>query len=101
MRNGTASLLFSLLPLFTEDLACIAHGLRNELVEEFTPDLVGERDAELAALLVGGGKNFWDPEQSDRHLASRGGTRIASQPLCPRETIMGTLGTGKGRRHNG
>jgi hypothetical protein len=30
--------------------------LRNELVEELISDLVGESDAELAALLVGGGR---------------------------------------------
>jgi hypothetical protein len=29
------------------------------------------------------GKAFWDAEQSDRYLASREGTRIASQPFCP------------------
>ena len=44
------------------------------------------------------GKVFWDAEQSDRDPASREGTRIASQPLCPRKPIVGTLGTGKGRR---
>jgi hypothetical protein len=37
-------------------------------------------------------------EQSDRHLASREGTRIASQPLLPRESVVSPLRTGKGRR---
>ena len=45
-----------------------------------------------------GGKAFWDAEQSDRHLASREGTRIASQALLPRESVVSPLRTGKGRR---
>ena len=44
------------------------------------------------------GKAFWDAEQSDCHPPSREGTCIASQPLCPRKPIMGTLGTRKGCR---
>src|SRR5947209_2147418 len=47
------------------------------------------------------GKAFWDAEQSDRHPSSREGTRIASQSLCPRKPIVGTLGTRKGRRFDG
>ena len=43
-------------------------------------------------------KAFWDTEQSDRHLASREGTRIASQPLLPRESEVSSLRTGKGCR---
>jgi len=42
-----------------------------------------------------------DAAQSNRHLTSYAGTRIASQSFCPRESIMGTLGTGKGHRHDG
>lgn len=42
-----------------------------------------------------------DPEQLDRHSASRWRSHIASQPLCPREPIMCPLGTGKGRRRGG
>jgi len=42
-----------------------------------------------------GGKTFWDAEQLDRDLARRRSTRIASEPLCPRETRVGTLRAGK------
>ncbi len=42
-----------------------------------------------------GGKDFWDAEQLDRDLASRWSTRIASQPLCPREAIVRSLRAGK------
>ena len=42
-----------------------------------------------------GGKDFWDAEQLDRDVASRGSTRIASQPLCPREARVRSLRTGK------
>ena len=45
-----------------------------------------------------GSKDLRDAKQLDRHPSSRRGTRIASQPLCPREPIVGTLGTGKRRR---
>ena len=41
------------------------------------------------------GKDFWDAEQFDRDLTSRWSTRIASQPLCPREASVGTLRAGK------
>jgi hypothetical protein len=41
-------------------------------------------------------KAFWDAEQSDRHLASREGTRIASQPLVPRESSVEPAAHGKG-----
>jgi hypothetical protein len=44
------------------------------------------------------GKAFWDAEQSDCHPPSREGTRIASQPLCPRKSRVCALGTRKGRR---
>jgi len=37
------------------------------------------------------GKAFWDAEQSDHHLARCWDSRIASEPLCPREASMGTL----------
>jgi len=47
-----------------------------------------------------GSKSLRDAKQLDRHPSSREGTRIASQPLCPRKPIMGTLGTGKGRRRD-
>jgi hypothetical protein len=47
------------------------------------------------------GKAFWDAEQSDCHPPSREGTRIASQPLCPRKSRVCALGTRKGRRSNG
>ena len=39
-------------------------------------------------------------EELDRDLASRWGTRIASQPLLPAETIMRPLRTGNRRRRN-
>jgi len=45
-----------------------------------------------------GGKDFWNAEQLDPHARSSWRTSIASQPLFPREPIMGTLRTGKGRR---
>ena len=41
------------------------------------------------------GKACWDAEELDRDLVSRGRTRIASEPLCPREASVGTLGAGK------
>ena len=47
------------------------------------------------------GKAFWDAEQSDCHPPSREGTRIASQPLCPRKSRVCALGTRKGRRGDG
>jgi hypothetical protein len=43
-----------------------------------------------------GGKAFWDAAQSDHHQTRCWRTRIASQPFCPREPIMGTLCPGKG-----
>ena len=43
------------------------------------------------------GKTFWDAEESNRHLSSCERARIASQPLCPRETRMGTFSTRKRR----
>ena len=48
-------------------------------------------------------KAFWNAEQSDRHLASREGTRIASQPLLPRESSVAPAAHGKGAkvRHSG
>jgi len=42
-----------------------------------------------------GGKDFWDAEQLDRDVASRWSTRIASQPLCPREARVRALRAGK------
>ena len=42
-----------------------------------------------------GSKDFWDAEQLDRDLASRWSTRIASQPLCPREARVRALRMGK------
>ena len=42
-----------------------------------------------------GGKDFWDAEQLDRDVVSRWSTRIASQPLCPREAIVRSLRAGK------
>lgn len=41
-------------------------------------------------------KGLRDAEQFDRHPSSRARTRIASQPLCPRETRMCPLCPGKG-----
>jgi|SRR5712692_5359429 len=38
-----------------------------------------------------GGKALWDAEQSDRHLARCWDTRIASEPLCPREARVCSL----------
>jgi hypothetical protein len=46
-----------------------------------------------------GGKDFWDAEQLDRDLASRWSTRIANEPLCPREAIVGSLRAGKDHFH--
>ena len=43
-------------------------------------------------------KVFWDSEQSDRHPVSRWDTGIASQPLVPREPIVGPRCPGKGQR---
>ncbi len=45
-----------------------------------------------------GGKAFWDAEQSDRHLARCGDSRVAREPLLKVETIMRALRTGQGRR---
>ena len=42
-----------------------------------------------------GGKDCWDAEQLDRDVASRWSTRIASQPLCPREARVRALRTGE------
>ena len=42
-----------------------------------------------------GGKGFWDAKAFDAHLARWWDTRIASEPLCTRETRVGTLRTGK------
>ena len=42
-----------------------------------------------------GGKVFWDAKEFDGHLARCWDTRIASEPLSPRETRVGTLRTGK------
>jgi hypothetical protein len=41
------------------------------------------------------GKAFWDAEQSDRHLARRWDSCVASEPLCPRKARVGTLCAGK------
>ena len=41
---------------------------------------------------------LWDAEQSDRHPSRSLGRCIASQSLCPRKPMMGTLGAGKGHR---
>jgi hypothetical protein len=38
---------------------------------------------------------FGNAEESDRDLPISFGAHITSQSLCPRETIMGTFGTGK------
>jgi hypothetical protein len=51
-----------------------------------------------------GGEGFWNTEQCDGDLESSWGTRIASEPLVPRETIMRPArpGTrGKARRLGG
>jgi len=42
-----------------------------------------------------GGKVFWDAEQLDRDLASRWSTRIANEPLFPREARVRSLRAGK------
>src|SRR5216683_3030948 len=41
------------------------------------------------------GKALWDAEQSDRHRAGSWDSRVPSEPLCPREARVSTLGTGK------
>jgi hypothetical protein len=41
------------------------------------------------------GKDFWDAEQLNRDVASRWSTRIASEPLCPREARVRSLRAGK------
>lgn len=48
-----------------------------------------------------GGKAFWDTEQPDCHLSCRIGTCIASQPLCPGKTSVGTLSTREQRERSG
>jgi hypothetical protein len=45
-----------------------------------------------------GGKDFRDAEEFDPQLTSRGGTRIACQPLVPAEAVVGSLGAGKDHR---
>src|SRR5712692_3110124 len=47
-----------------------------------------------------GGKDCWNAEQLDPHVRSSWRTSIASQPLFPREPIMGALRTRKGRRRS-
>src|SRR5438270_12443062 len=42
-----------------------------------------------------GGKALWDAEEFDCHLARCWDTHIASEPLSPRETRVGTLRTRK------
>ncbi len=42
-----------------------------------------------------GGKTFWNAEESDRHLARRWDSCVASEPLCPREARVSALRTGK------
>jgi hypothetical protein len=42
-----------------------------------------------------GGKQFWDAEQLERDLARHWSTRIAGQPLFPREASVRSLPTGK------
>jgi hypothetical protein len=73
--------------LRSERHACLRRGMA-EAVEAVLSRCQTERSR----------KAFWDAEQSDRHLASRGEARIASQPLLPRESVMSPLCTGKGRR---
>ena len=46
-----------------------------------------------------GGKDVWDAEQLDRDLASRWSTRIANEPLCPREARVRSLRAGKDHFH--
>src|SRR5258706_136980 len=47
-----------------------------------------------------GGEGFWNTEQCDADLRSSWGTRIASEPLVPRETIMRPLSPGQGGRRD-
>src|SRR6266567_3599369 len=42
-----------------------------------------------------GGKALWDAKQPDRHLARCWNSCITSEPFCPGEASVGTLGTGK------
>jgi hypothetical protein len=48
-----------------------------------------------------GGKGFWDAKQSDRHLIRGWATRIASEPLCPRETRVCALRAGEDHVRSG
>jgi hypothetical protein len=73
--------------LRSERHACLRRG-KAEAVEAVLSRCQTERNR----------KAFWNAEQSDRHLASREGTRIASQALLPRESVVSPLRTGKGRR---
>lgn len=45
-----------------------------------------------------GGKAFWDPKESDRHLPRGGNTSITNQPRLPIEAIMGPLSSGEEQR---
>jgi hypothetical protein len=78
--------------LRSERHACLRRG-KAEAVEAVLSRCQTERSR----------KAFWNAEQSDRHLASREGTRIASQPLLPRESSVAPVAHGKGAkvRHPG
>ena len=78
--------------LRSERHACLRRG-KAEAVEAVLSRCQTERNR----------KAFWNAEQSDRHLASRDGTRIASQALLPRESSVAPAAHGKGAqvRHPG
>jgi hypothetical protein len=125
-RNGTSLAVYStagssaMPPNWRSGAGRTSHELRNEVVEELSPDLMSESRAEQNApekhacprrgnpmvvkTVLGrrqtkrGGKTFWDTEQSDPHLARCWDSHVASEPLRPVETIMRALCTGQGHR---
>ena len=52
-----------------------AHELRNEVVEELSPDLVGESGTELVALLIAGGRNRGMKSEKGRRGEEQGNSR--------------------------
>ncbi len=59
---------------------------------------LSERTLEPGRQAEEGSEGVWHAEERDEGSASGWRTRIASQPLMPREAVMCPLRTGKGRR---
>jgi hypothetical protein len=81
----------------SDDVRCSCHCTRDP--ERFSRDSAMRLTERASSVFEANqfSKIFGDTEQLDRDLACCFGPRIASQPLCPRETSMGTLSTGERR----